>query len=151
MKKKPQDAGVRQTLRRALLEWREGLPREAQSAAAERVNAYLLDWLGARAPTTIGFCWPMRGEIDCRPTIEALIARAWQAVIPVVVALAAPMEFRSWRPGAPMGKDPYGIPIPLTPPAPPPAVLLLPLVAFDAQGYRLGYGGGYFDRTLAAL
>ncbi|MCX7898046.1 MAG: hypothetical protein N2441_09255, partial [Rhodocyclaceae bacterium] len=47
--------------------------------------------------------------------------------------------------------DPYGIPIPLTPPAPPPAVLLLPLVAFDAQGYRLGYGGGYFDRTLAAL
>jgi 5,10-methenyltetrahydrofolate synthetase len=61
------------------------------------------------------------------------------------------MQFRLWRPDSPMTDDRHGIPIPDTPACEAPDIVLLPLVAFDDQGYRIGYGGGYFDRTLAAL
>jgi 5,10-methenyltetrahydrofolate synthetase len=71
--------------------------------------------------------------------------------MPVVVDVAAPMVFRPWTPQSPMTADRHGIPIPDTDAiSAAPSILLLPLVAFDATGYRLGYGGGYFDRTLAA-
>jgi 5,10-methenyltetrahydrofolate synthetase len=94
---------------------------------------------------------PVRGEIDCRPLIDQLLDRGWSACQPVVVASEAPMIFRPWTPDAPMTKDQYGIPIPLSGDPVRPDVVLLPLVAFDAGNTRLGYGGGYFDRTLAVL
>ena len=83
--------------------------------------------------------------------MSELILRGWRACQPVVVAPAAPMHFLAWTPDAPMTADRHGIPIPATAPCAAPDVLLLPLVAFDGEGYRIGYGGGYFDRTLAAL
>ncbi len=75
----------------------------------------------------------------------------WQACMPVVVAENMPMAFHAWTPQTAMISDRYGIPIPAEPRELLPDVLLVPLVAFDAAGYRLGYGGGYFDRTLAQL
>ena len=71
--------------------------------------------------------------------------------MPVVTAVGAPMVFRAWTPSAAMSSDRYGIPIPADGAAVIPDIVLLPLVAFDPQGFRLGYGGGYFDRTLAAM
>jgi hypothetical protein len=71
--------------------------------------------------------------------------------LPVVVTRGAPLEFRAFWPGVRMRKGVFGLPIPLRTPVVTPQVLLMPMVAFDAHGYRLGHGGGYFDRTLAAL
>lgn len=129
---------------------RQAMPTEAQRRASERIVDHLTGLLLPSPPGTIGFCWPIRAEPDCRPLVAGLIAAGWQAAMPTVVSTDAPMEFRAWSPNARMTTDPYGIPVPATAAGPTPDVLLLPLVAFDAAGYRLGYGGGYFDRTLAA-
>lgn len=139
---------------RAALRREKIAARLALSAAQHRnASALILDrlekLLELRPPATIGFCRPIRAEVDCQPLVERLLAAGWHAVVPTVVARAAPMEFRPWWPGAPLTVDPYGIPVPATPVGHAPAVLLVPLVAFDAAGYRLGYGGGFFDRTLA--
>jgi 5-formyltetrahydrofolate cyclo-ligase len=102
-------------------------------------------------PQTLAFCAPVRGEFDARPLATELLGCGWQAAMPVVVAPAAPMVFRAWSP------DPRWAPTATASrsrrsgPELRPDIVLLPLVAFDAQCFRLGYGGGYFDRTLAAL
>lgn len=121
-------------------------------------SAALCARLDAAWPTppgrTIGFCWPVQNEPDLRPQLRRWIARGATALLPVVVAEAAPLAFRPWQPdagGGAMVADRYGIPTPVAGPELDPDVLLLPLNAFDAAGYRIGYGGGFFDRTLAQL
>ena len=143
-------ASDRIALRRIALQQREGLPADHRMRAARRVNDELWQWLSALPVAMIGFCAPIRAEVDCRPAVLRLIAAGWQACMPVVVEPQQPMQFRRWRADTVMTTDPHGIPVPAEGECPPPAVLLLPLVAYDAAGYRLGYGGGYFDRTLAA-
>lgn len=147
----PDRPGDRAALRRAMIAARLALPAEEHRAASAAIVRRLLALLQPMSPGRVAFCWPIRAEVDCRPVVAALLAAGWQAAMPVVDCLAAPLAFRVWQPDAPMTADPYGIPIPDTLPAPPPDVLLIPLVGFDSAGYRLGYGGGYFDRTLAAL
>lgn len=143
-------ADLRAALRREKVAARLAMPPEVHRVASERILARLGRLLDARPPSTIGFCRPIRAEVDCLPLVERLLAAGWHAVVPTVVAPGRPMEFRPWWPGAPLTVDPYGIPVPATPAGRVPDVLLVPLVAFDAARYRLGYGGGFFDRTLAA-
>ncbi len=105
----------------------------------------------AQTAPVLAFCAPVRNEFDARLLAMRLIQQGWRAAMPVVIAPAAPMIFRTWTPQTPMSRDRHGIPIPTTGEELLPNIVLLPLVAFDAAGYRLGYGGGYFDRTLAAM
>jgi 5-formyltetrahydrofolate cyclo-ligase len=116
-----------------------------------RVSALLEQIVPVRPRTVIGFCWPFKGEIDARFAVRQWRERGATAALPEVVAKAGPLQFREWWPGAPMKPGVYDIPVPDGTRALVPDVAIVPMNGFDEQGYRLGYGGGYFDRTLAAL
>jgi 5-formyltetrahydrofolate cyclo-ligase len=103
------------------------------------------------AGALVGFYWPIRGEIGAVDLIRRLIERGARAALPVVVEKNRPLEFRAWRPGDRLERGVWNIPIPAARQVVRPTALLVPLVGFDRDRYRLGYGGGYYDRTLAAL
>lgn len=145
----PDHANLRATLRRQKTFARLALPAAQREVADRHIRGVLETFLLTRPPGVLAFCWPIRAEVDCRPLAQRLLAAGWQAVMPTVVETDAPMVFRHWEPGCAMSTDPYGIPVPAGTATRSPDVVLLPLVAFDTDGYRLGYGGGYFDRTLA--
>jgi 5,10-methenyltetrahydrofolate synthetase len=134
----------------------ELLARRATMTAADRrewsqkIAGYLINDLPILSGATVGFYWPIRGEFDARVAIRALHARGTQLALPVIMNKDAPLEFREWWPGAPMTAGPFGIPVPHGTTRIEPQMLLIPPVGFDLQGFRLGYGGGYYDRTLAA-
>jgi 5,10-methenyltetrahydrofolate synthetase len=149
-------AVVRAALRREKTAARAALPaadHEARSRQIEAALAAVLDTLAAKLgrPPNLGFCWPHQGEFDARGLVARLLARGWTTCLPVVVAEEAPLAFRPWTPDTPLAPDRYGIPTPTAGEFVTPGVLLVPLVAVDARNYRIGYGGGFFDRTLAAL
>lgn len=98
----------------------------------------------------VGFCWPYRNEYDARHLMRRVRERGGRTALPVVVAPRAPLEFRLWRPGDALAEGVYGIPYPAAGEAVVPDAVLVPMNGFDAQGWRLGYGGGFFDRTLAS-
>ncbi|MDA8261118.1 MAG: 5-formyltetrahydrofolate cyclo-ligase [Betaproteobacteria bacterium] len=141
----------RAALRREKLAARMALDPSAHTTLAARVEAHLTALLLPLAPQTLAFCAPVRGEFDVQPLASRLLERGWQAAMPIVVATDAPMAFRCWTPSCAMDQDRYGIPIPRAGETIVPDIVLLPLLAFDPQGFRLGYGGGYFDRTLAVM
>jgi 5,10-methenyltetrahydrofolate synthetase len=99
----------------------------------------------------IGIYWPFQGEFDPRHAMRHFRDRGATAALPEVVQRAAPMQFRSWWPGVHMARGVYDIPVPVGTALVVPQALLIPPVGFDAQGFRLGYGGGFYDRTLASL
>jgi 5-formyltetrahydrofolate cyclo-ligase len=104
----------------------------------------------AGAPIS-GF-WPMGDEIDVKPLLAQLHASGHPIGLPVVLKKGEPLIFRQWHPGSSLVNGGFGTEVP--PPSAPelePQVLVVPLLAFDAEGYRLGYGGGFYDRTLDKL
>jgi 5-formyltetrahydrofolate cyclo-ligase len=142
----------RRNTRTALLERRMATSPGQRSAWGAKIESYLGPLLVGMSGRTIGFYWPFKAEFDPRALVTQLLATApWRAALPVVSARNAPLSFRPWTPECEMESGVLGIPIPKTLDTLVPDVLLAPLVGFDAANYRLGYGGGYFDRTLAAL
>jgi len=118
---------------------------------SERITALLEAHFAFPPGAVIGFCWPYKDEFDAR-----FVIRRWRdggaiTALPEVVEKAGPLQFRKWWPGVPMRPGVYGIPVPDGTEVVLPDAAVVPMNGFDEQGYRLGYGGGYFDRTLAAL
>lgn len=117
------------------------------------IAGHLEALLAQLAPASIGFTWPYRGEFDALPLMRRWLAAdpsRW-AALPVVGEKGQPMSFRRWAPDSAMATDRYGIPYPAEGGPVVPELLLIPCNGFDARGYRLGYGAGHYDRTLAAL
>jgi 5-formyltetrahydrofolate cyclo-ligase len=115
------------------------------------IEASLRAGFSALEGMIVGFCWPFQGEFDARPFVTDLRTRGVRAVLPSVVAKSQPLEFREWWPGVAMSNGVYDLPVPDGTPVLTPDALLIPALGVGSAGDRLGYGGGYFDRTLAAL
>ena len=95
---------------------------------------------------------PYLSEISTVELLGKLVAEGWTTALPIVVGKELPLKFRRWVPGEPLVSGLWDIQIPVeTSPEVEPDVLLVPMLAFDRKGYRLGYGGGFYDRTLAKL
>jgi 5-formyltetrahydrofolate cyclo-ligase len=105
---------------------------------------------GVAAPV-VSLYWPIRGEPDLRAWMRTLSQSGARVALPVAIALAQPLVFREWRPDARMERGLWNIPYPADGETMVPNIVIAPLVGFDPQCYRLGYGGGFFDRTLAGL
>jgi len=116
-----------------------------------RMDAHLERAFPGLAAARLAFCWPIRGEYDARHLARTLRERGALTALPVVVAPRQPLVFREWHPGVKLAKGPLDIPYPVDSQAVVPNAVLLPMNGWDGAGYRLGYGAGFFDRTLASL
>lgn len=141
----------RKATRERLIAERLALPAETRQQISERIAHRLDAALHPLAEHTIGLYWPFRGEPDLRPWIKTLVSHGARAALPAVITKGQPLEFRLWQPGDPLEKGVWNIPVPTQGAIVAPDVIVAPLVGFDAAGYRLGYGGGFYDRTLRAM
>lgn len=144
-------AAERRHARNTLIEWRRSMAPAARCAADAAIAARLHELLGGRsrgAPEVVGAFWPVRGEPDLREPMARWHAAGHAIALPRVVAADRPLEFGRWTPAWPMRVAEFGIAVPEPFEELPPSLLIVPCVGFDARGYRLGYGGGFYDRTL---
>ena len=150
-----QDA--KKELRKRLIAQRKLLIEDPEHAA--RLQEVLRIWLVGRPDTAIGAYWPIHGEFDALPALhrwkedgELLdLPEPRRIGLPVMDKVHKTLEFHAWYPGCPMEDDAFGIPKPKDTPTFMPTLLFVPCVGYSYGGYRLGYGGGFYDRTLAAL
>lgn len=140
----------RKAERARLLELRSRIPAEERLRCTRGIERALDELLGG-ADEIVSVYWPIRAEPDLRPWMHRACGRGLRIALPVAVALGEPLTFRQWRPGAAMARGLWRIPHPAEGPEVTPTTVLAPLVGFDDARYRLGYGGGFFDRTLAEM
>ncbi len=141
----------RKQLRAELLARRQAVPADQLDVWRIAIDRHLQYGFPGLAKGVLAFCWPIRNEYDARHLLRRLRERGATAALPVVVAPKSPLIFREWHPGVELAMGKLDIPYPKSGPGLVPDSVLLPMNGFDAQGYRLGYGGGFFDRTLESL
>jgi 5-formyltetrahydrofolate cyclo-ligase len=141
----------RKTQRERLIAARERVTPETLEEWRHRIDRSLELSFPGLAGAKLAFCWPIKGEYDARHLAKTLRDRGTLTALPVVVAPKTPLIFREWHPGIPLATGALDIPYPADSAEITPDVVLLPMNGWDQQGYRLGYGAGFFDRTLAAM
>jgi 5,10-methenyltetrahydrofolate synthetase len=138
----------RKVQRVRLIEQRAGVSHDERKVSNDRITEHLVGAFDIPSEAVVGFCWPYKGEFDARFAVRHWRQQGAVAALPEVVDKKAPLRFSKWWPGAPMRPGVYDIPVPEGTEVLVPDVAIVPMNAFDANGYRLGYGGGFFDRTL---
>ena len=144
---------AKRQLRESAKALRGRLPLAERTEAAARIAAYGLDFLAPRpAPPVVSAFLAIGEEINPAPLMSRLHRNGATIGLPVMIGKGKPLVFRAWTPGVPLVARMWGIREPdETAPLVEPDVLLVPLLAFDRSGHRLGYGGGFYDRTLRRL
>ena len=125
--------------------------KAAHAAGPGEGVRHLLDALAREPVGVVAGYMPIRTEIDPLPAMRALAEAGTRVCVPVIRAAGAPLDFREWTPDADLVDGPFGAKVPTRGDWLVPETLIVPLVAFDRSGNRLGYGGGFYDRTLARL
>ena len=141
----------RKAERERLIAARVALAPATLDAWRRRMDITLERSFPGLARCRLAFCWPIKGEYDARHLARTLRERGALTALPVVVAPKTPLKFRAWHPGVRLEKGALDIPFPSDSAEVVPNAVLLPMNGWDRQGFRLGYGAGFFDRTLASL
>lgn len=142
----------RKSERERLIAARSSLPPRVRRRFSDQIAQRLEQVIGDVAGLTVSTYAPFRGEPGLSGLVEGIVARGGRHALPIVVERGKPLIFRAWAPGEPLERGIWNIPQPpATAAAVLPDVIIAPVVGFDADCYRLGYGGGFFDRTLAAM
>jgi len=141
----------RKSERERLLSERVALDHATLEQWRQRIDGYLERSFPGLAQRRVAFCWPIKNEYDARHLARTLRGRGALTALPVVVEPRQPLIFREWHPGVELVKGALNIPYPVNSPEVVPEAVLLPMNGWDPKGYRLGYGAGFFDRTLAGL
>ncbi len=141
----------RKAMRERLIAERLNLPSSLRREHAGEIARHILALLGPLDGRVVSLYWPIRAEPDLRGLMPSITEAGGQCALPVIVQKKAPMVFRPWEPGVKLIPGVWNIPEPPESVAVIPDVVVTPVVGFDDACFRLGYGGGYFDRTLASL
>jgi len=144
-------AAWRKEERKRLIAERMALLAAGREGMDEAIRSRLEALIGPCKGRVVSAYWPFRAEPDLRPLLRRLRDEGARIALPIVVAKGQPLIFREWLPGTKLARGVWNIPYPEDGPEVVPDVSIAPVVGFDAGCYRLGYGGGFFDRTLAAL
>ncbi|TPM41872.1 5-formyltetrahydrofolate cyclo-ligase [Mesorhizobium sp. B2-3-4] len=141
----------RKAERERLIAARLEMSADTRAAMSQRIADGIDTIIGDIAGRMVSLYWPFRGEPDLRPWMASINERGGRTALPIVIEKGRPLIFRAYKPGDRLEKGVWNIPIPAEGDPVLPDIVISPIVGIDPANYRLGYGGGFFDRTLAAM